>query len=625
MKGISGAAVGILAASLLILFVAQSNITGNATDLQFDEIKITSAEHIGGDKTFIADIYDQVKERDGIWSGQIRSAEYIRVVFDKKLLPSSDITIYARNRQGSNTTIEIYYFNGSKKITEFPIIRNEGYYKVYLTGMEGSSDTFDLKIKNLDSNPSAYLEFDHIVDPVQTVINSTFGSTLDSWGSAGSVDAACEAASTDAAPVSWAYDSAVGNPVGSGKFQILGDKTDDYKNISYYSNWTGTELNNGITEADNANISMDFYLDAQAQVGTTKVEKAISCVELLGTFCGTANRRLYLCMNLKGTVTGWCSADANQKYLVVQDNTGLTTGAWYSIASKRILEYAQDANAWGASCTTYNVTKTGITNKIHVGSTTADVGFTTNHDNIVITTGTADVTAPLITIAGPLPQTYYTSSIDFNASSNEALSSCVFTFGNFEFNYTMTLNSTSTGAGYTNSSMQGGTWTAKFWCNDTSNNINNTEQVTFTVDLINFTMKLPDNSETKSNFTGNKTNNVEYNASTGQDKNVSGCVTGGGNCQTALVGIFRFNNTGEVTLKWTALLNQSLPASITFWATNSSSPTEYVIPVNNSNAATLNGSITVNAEEEMWFWANFTDAVVADAIVLKIYLNGTST
>jgi len=128
-------------------------------------IEISKAGHLDENHNFISDIYDDVYQLDGIWSEPIYNNEYVRVVFKSELDSSRDITVYARNNQSLNTIIEVYYYNSTEKITEFPIITEEKYYKIYLTNMSGSHDTFDLKIKNLDNNGSAYLEFDHIIDP----------------------------------------------------------------------------------------------------------------------------------------------------------------------------------------------------------------------------------------------------------------------------------------------------------------------------------------------------------------------------------------------------------------------------------------------------------------------------
>jgi len=128
-------------------------------------IEITKAEHLDENRIFISDIYEEVRELDGIWSERIPSGDYVRVTFERKLTSSGDITVYARNNQGLNTIIEVYYVNSSEKITEFPVIKETKYYKILLTNMTVSHDIFDLRVKNLDNNTNAYLEFDHIIDP----------------------------------------------------------------------------------------------------------------------------------------------------------------------------------------------------------------------------------------------------------------------------------------------------------------------------------------------------------------------------------------------------------------------------------------------------------------------------
>ncbi|MEM2956342.1 MAG: NosD domain-containing protein [Candidatus Pacearchaeota archaeon] len=93
----------------------------------------------------------------------------------------------------------------------------------------------------------------------------------------------------------------------------------------------------------------------------------------------------------------------------------------------------------------------------------------------------SDTLAPLITIISPLNKTYFTNVIDFNISGNENLSHCFYTVDNWQTNITMTeLNSTYF---YNITSLNKGNYLAKFWCNDTVGNINNTEKVSFTIFL----------------------------------------------------------------------------------------------------------------------------------------------
>ncbi len=138
----------------------------NLSDQTYENmIQIEKAEHLDGNRIFISDIYEEVKDLDGVWSERIPSGDYIQVTFERKLTSSGDITVHARNNQGLNTVIEVYYVNSTEKITEFPVIKEAKCYKVTLTNIAGSHDIFDLRVKNLDNNSNAYLEFDHIIDP----------------------------------------------------------------------------------------------------------------------------------------------------------------------------------------------------------------------------------------------------------------------------------------------------------------------------------------------------------------------------------------------------------------------------------------------------------------------------
>jgi len=142
---------------------------------------------------------------------------------------------------------------------------------------------------------------------------------------------------------------------------------------------------------------------------------------------------------------------------------------------------------------------------------------------------------------------------------------------------------------------------------------------------ISFFLKYPDNNLTISTAAGNTSDvNFEYNTTDGQDKNVSACIVGNTiKCQTLSIGNYKFNNSGDTNIKWIAKLNETLPSSIEIWATLTSSAGTNVIPINDTVWAEINASISADAEEEAWFWVNFTDAVYADTIVIQIYHNST--
>ncbi|MBU0958679.1 MAG: LamG domain-containing protein, partial [Nanoarchaeota archaeon] len=147
-------------------------------------IEITSAVHLDSNRDFISDIYNETYILDDVWSEAIYSGEYVRITFEKALTEENDITVFTRNNlNNSNLTIEVYHYNSDELIVTFPYINELDYTKVYLTGMQGSQDTFDLKIVSLDNSSNSSLSFDYIVDPLpgaDTSVSIEFAtSTLD--------------------------------------------------------------------------------------------------------------------------------------------------------------------------------------------------------------------------------------------------------------------------------------------------------------------------------------------------------------------------------------------------------------------------------------------------------------
>jgi hypothetical protein len=141
----------------------------------FDIIIITKAEHLDSNKEFISDIYEDVKALDGNWSEEIPAEDYVRVTFEVPLDNTRDITLYPRTLSGS-PIIEVYEAGENEKIAEFTNLVGNQYNRVYLTNLNGTQDTFDLKVLN------GSVEFDHIIDP-QT------GSFVDG-GSTGTINTA---------------------------------------------------------------------------------------------------------------------------------------------------------------------------------------------------------------------------------------------------------------------------------------------------------------------------------------------------------------------------------------------------------------------------------------------------
>jgi len=122
----------------------------------YEVILITKAEHLDVNRSFISDIYDYVYALDGNYSPVIDDREYVRVTFEVPLDNTRDITIYARSN--SSASIEVYTEDSSDLVATFDNVSSEGEYNVYMTGLNGSYDVFDLR-------SVGSVEYDYIVDP----------------------------------------------------------------------------------------------------------------------------------------------------------------------------------------------------------------------------------------------------------------------------------------------------------------------------------------------------------------------------------------------------------------------------------------------------------------------------
>ncbi len=120
-------------------------------------IEITKAEHLDSNRVLIEDIYDYVSVKDYNWSPIVENNEYVRVTFEQALDSSRDITIYARSF--SSASIEVYTEDSDVLISTFENVGLEGWYKIYLTSLNGSHEVFDLRSIGI-------VEYDYIVDPM---------------------------------------------------------------------------------------------------------------------------------------------------------------------------------------------------------------------------------------------------------------------------------------------------------------------------------------------------------------------------------------------------------------------------------------------------------------------------
>ncbi len=168
----------------------------------YEIILIVRADHLDENRTFISDIYPEVKALDGDWSETIPLGHYARVTFEINLTSDRDITIYPRTIAGT-PRVEVYENNGTEIIARFDNLIDNSYNKIYLTNLTHSQDVFDLRVINGD------VQFDYIVDPQagpgETVelraracnLEEQSGSNSYNLACAGSYPATCGAGSAD--------------------------------------------------------------------------------------------------------------------------------------------------------------------------------------------------------------------------------------------------------------------------------------------------------------------------------------------------------------------------------------------------------------------------------------------
>ncbi|MFH1133549.1 MAG: LamG-like jellyroll fold domain-containing protein [Nanoarchaeota archaeon] len=132
-------------------------------------IRIAHADYLDKDHKLRRDVTEEVLFSEGQWGPRIYHGESLRVTFEKCLASENDVTVRVRNPQGFRTAIEVFGYPSSVRLAEFPVIWREGNFSVALTALEEPLCTFDLRIRNLDSLSSSYLEFDVVVDAAKTL------------------------------------------------------------------------------------------------------------------------------------------------------------------------------------------------------------------------------------------------------------------------------------------------------------------------------------------------------------------------------------------------------------------------------------------------------------------------
>ncbi|MCW8965909.1 MAG: DUF2341 domain-containing protein, partial [Candidatus Pacearchaeota archaeon] len=119
-------------------------------------IDIFNAEQLDSNRNLISNVYDEVKDSDGVFSS-IAEDDYLRVYFEDELTSRNDITIYAKSKDGAR--VEVYEKDSDVKIADFGEINDYSEYKVFLNDLNGEESVFDLRVVG------GSVEFDYVVDP----------------------------------------------------------------------------------------------------------------------------------------------------------------------------------------------------------------------------------------------------------------------------------------------------------------------------------------------------------------------------------------------------------------------------------------------------------------------------
>src|SRR3989304_1370922 len=122
----------------------QASQTSEQTFVIQGIIVTTAAEHLDSSRAFIENVFDKTNAQDGIWTDPIPVDDYIRVTFEKALSNSNDITLFAKGSDGS--AVEVYQKDSDVLLATIGPISDENTYKVYLTSLQGTETTFDLKV-----------------------------------------------------------------------------------------------------------------------------------------------------------------------------------------------------------------------------------------------------------------------------------------------------------------------------------------------------------------------------------------------------------------------------------------------------------------------------------------------
>ncbi|MBX4212008.1 right-handed parallel beta-helix repeat-containing protein, partial [Candidatus Pacearchaeota archaeon] len=486
------------------------NFTLTPGDPGYGIINIVRAQHLDDNRLFISDIYNDVKDLDGVWSESIPDTHYVRITFERNLTQGNDITIYPRIVSGT-PTVQVYEMNGTDMIMEFTNIQENQYNTLIIPYLSGSQDTFDLRVVG------GTVEFDHITDPSTGFIVPNGGTSPAQNGSLSEQTFTFSTASASPNNVYTQLNKSDDNCslfLGSATvdafvvvnftiptFATLSSAfitsesnvttATDHKNLAIwnFSSLAWFSANNSVGAANTENVTTFNVTSAMAlnfiANGTMRVilrENGTASSNLCVDFMSVnVTYEQFPVVNLRvptnGTTTGISTMSFNGTFT---DDTGLSNATLYIWNSTSLVNTTFRAiSSTGNSSNITFVFPRGDTYfwNYYVADTLNNYAF--NATNFTIT---YDATPPIVTINQP-PFATNTLPISFNVTLNENGTACNYTLNSGVTNISMT-NNGNRDFNATNVSIANGTYTVTYYCWDSVNNLNNTATRAFIFDQI---------------------------------------------------------------------------------------------------------------------------------------------
>ncbi len=456
------------------------NVADLGSDQTFEIIVITKAEHLDSNRSFISDIYDFVKEQDGIWSETINDGEYVRATFERNLTNDNDITLFPRNVNGV-PRIEVYEVNGNVKIASFDNLQERQYNKVLLTSLIGMQDTFDLKIVG------GSLELDHVIDPIQAGTNRLYFNNTATGGACPTTSMKLGSSAPSSVVVTWPGSFTNSAPGNTDAGQWLPGNA-NIANIT-----SSIQIANSVqTSRTSASFGQGWLLDENLVGYNIAKGNFTFNLSIMGGLLGAASNveRIFARVSVVNCVGGnfVLIKDLTQTNIVGEGSHSGGQVSWRANEGTRINHPGVSSiiNVFvNVSTNDTYVFNTGDRLLIELGFGDASstfsrtIGFRYNFaGSYVLLPLINDTMIPSINITSPLNNSVFsnaTQTINYTVSDNN-LQACWYTNSSGKFNNTITC-----GNNLTNYKWLEGINNVTIYANDSAGNVNSSS-VTFFVD-----------------------------------------------------------------------------------------------------------------------------------------------